>query len=75
MIMLSKAFVLAVRLYQMVGSPVMRWRGVCCLRTPTCSEYAILALKKYPLRIALRMTRERVLDCRFGGFRSFIDYP
>ena len=75
MILISKGLVLAVRLYQLFISPIMRLRGVRCLRTPTCSEYAVLALNKHPLPKALKMIRNRISDCRAGAHRSFVDYP
>ena len=61
--------------YRLIGSPIMRWRGVRCLRIPTCSEYALLALKRYPVPRAVKMIRQRIYECRLGTSRGFIDYP
>jgi putative component of membrane protein insertase Oxa1/YidC/SpoIIIJ protein YidD len=67
--------ILVIHIYRLFGSPYMRYRGVRCLRIPTCSEYAILALRKYPLVQAIKMIYQRVKDCNVGNSRSFIDYP
>ena len=61
--------------YQIIGSPIMRRRGVCCMRVPTCSQYAVLALRKHPVPKAIRLIRQRVKDCRVGASRGLIDYP
>ncbi|MBI5787278.1 MAG: membrane protein insertion efficiency factor YidD [Candidatus Schekmanbacteria bacterium] len=49
-----------VRFYQKFLSPLF---PPACRFTPTCSQYAIDALGKYPLARALRMTIGRVLRC------------
>lgn len=46
--LLSMAIVLAVRCYQWLISP---WLGPRCRFRPTCSEYAVLAVRRHgPLR-------------------------
>lgn len=45
-----------------------------CLCKPTCSEYAIAVLKKYPLVIALPKIRRRLFKTCKGGFYK-IDLP
>ena len=46
-----------------------------CLHYPTCSNYAILALEKYPFKIAIRMIILRLIDCNPYSDRHFFDYP
>lgn len=61
----------AIRLYQRYASERTRRR---CLFQPTCSEYAILAVRKYGAVVGLAMSAYRVLRrCRGSVFR--IDYP
>ncbi len=42
--MLGKVFVALVRTYQVCISPFL---GPCCRFYPTCSEYAIIAIRRY----------------------------
>ena len=58
-----------VRVYQRYAKSETRLR--CCF-TPSCSEYAILALKKYGALIGGIKTVRRLLRCRPPGG---IDYP
>lgn len=68
---LKKAVIGAVKLYQHYAPEEVRRR---CLFKPTCSEYAILAIKKYGLIIGLVKTYVRVVyKCRGNIYR--IDYP
>ncbi|WP_307718798.1 membrane protein insertion efficiency factor YidD [Desulfocucumis palustris] len=46
-----------------------------CLHYPSCSNYAILAFKKYPFLIATKKTINRLRDCNPFSKRSYIDYP
>ncbi|MBU9936507.1 MAG: membrane protein insertion efficiency factor YidD, partial [Ferruginibacter sp.] len=41
---LSFPFIILIKLYQWIISP---WLGQKCRYTPTCSHYAVEALKKY----------------------------
>ncbi len=68
---LKRAVIGAVKLYQHYAPEDIRRR---CLFKPTCSEYAILAIKKYGLIIGLIKTYIRVIyKCRGNIYR--IDYP
>ncbi len=54
-----------VRFYQVCISPL---HGPCCRFTPTCSQYAILAFKKYGFFLGGLKTLWRILRCNpFGG--------
>ncbi len=71
MLSLRFAAVGAIRLYQRYAGERTRRR---CLFQPTCSEYAILAVRKYGAVVGLAMSAHRVLRrCRVSVFR--IDYP
>jgi len=50
-------------------------RGVTCLHYPTCSEYARLALHKYPVLTALRLAWSRYHDCNPFSGRPYLDPP
>ncbi len=46
-----------------------------CLHYPSCSNYAILAFKKYNFITALKKTISRLRDCNPFSNRPYIDYP
>jgi putative membrane protein insertion efficiency factor len=50
-----------VRLYRMLISP---WMPRCCRFTPSCSEYADLALRRYGLFRGTYLTVWRLLRCQ-----------
>lgn len=65
-IILSAPFILLVKLYQWILSPLL---PPTCRYTPTCSVYAIQALKKYgPLKGGY-LALKRILSCNpwWGG--------
>ena len=69
--MLSKLFILLVRCYQKWISPLL---GARCRFYPTCSQYAILAVKKYGFFKGFFKACWRILRCNPwnpGG----VDYP
>lgn len=63
--------ILIIRLYQ----ATKKRKYSKCLFYPSCSNYGILAFKKYHFFKALRITVRRLKDCNFYSDRSFIDYP
>lgn len=69
----SAKFILikSVECYQHYAKEETRRR---CLCMPTCSEYAILTLKKYPLPVALRKIRIRLFFTCDGGI-YIKDFP
>ena len=71
LILLKKILILAIKLYQHYAPEEVRRR---CVLMPTCSEYAILALKKYGVIIGLYKTYVR-LTKRCKGSTYSIDYP
>ena len=66
---LKYIFIWFIRIYQRYAKSETRLR--CCY-TPSCSEYAILALKKYGLIIGSIKAVKRLLRCDPPGG---IDYP
>jgi len=64
-----------IKIYQKTLSPLLTRLGVRCRFYPTCSEYAILALKKYGLWIGIKKTYCRLRRCRPDNFESCIDFP
>ncbi len=71
LLLLRPAAIGCVRLYQHYASEDLRRR---CLFKPTCSEYAILAIKKYGLIIGLIKIYIRLFyKCSGNIYR--IDYP
>ncbi|MBQ8782837.1 MAG: membrane protein insertion efficiency factor YidD [Clostridia bacterium] len=71
LIVLKKAIIGAIRLYQHYAPEDIRRR---CLFKPTCSEYAILAVKKYGVVIGLFKAYKRLFK-RCRGNIYMIDYP
>lgn len=63
-------FTLPIRFYQVAISPVIHLLpGSGCRYHPTCSEYAIIAIKKHGAIKGLIMGTCRILRCQpFGGF-------
>lgn len=68
---LEKIIIGAVRFYKRFISPLHR---PCCRFYPTCSDYAVLAVKKYGPLIGLAKTVWRILRCNPFG-KGGIDFP
>ena len=66
----------AVRLVLLYQSRISarRARG-CCRMTPSCSNYALGALRKHGTARGLRLTLARLLRCRPGGPRGLDAVP
>ncbi len=71
MSLLNSVSIALVKIYQKVKGK----RKPKCLHYPSCSNYAILAFKKYTFFKALCMTVNRVRDCHPFSSRPYIDYP
>lgn len=59
-IFLTKFFCTLIRIYQICISPL---HGPCCRFTPTCSMYALEAIKKYGPFKGLILSIKRILKC------------
>ncbi len=66
----QKAAIYAIRLYQRLTENRLSHR---CVFAPTCSEYAVLAIRKYGLIQGLVLTAKRLYRCRPGA--GGVDYP
>lgn len=59
------AFLLIIRIYQIFISPLF---GASCRYTPTCSQYGLLAIKKYGPFKGGWLTLKRIASCNpWGG--------
>lgn len=68
---LAALIVLAVRVYQVTLSPVLRALGVGCRYFPSCSEYMVLAVRKYGPAVGVVKGIFRVCRCHpwaAGGY-------
>lgn len=62
---LSIPFIWLIKIYQYVISPVL---GPKCRFNPTCSQYAIEALRKYGLFQGCWLSAKRIVRCNpWGG--------
>lgn len=68
---MSRLFIALVRFYQKIISPLF---GPKCRFYPTCSEYAILAVKKYGFVKGFFKAVFRILRCNPFS-KGGIDYP
>ena len=64
--------VFLIQCYQLVISP--HFPGSCRFR-PTCSEYGIIALKRFGLIKGTYLTVRRILRCRPGGDYGYDPVP
>lgn len=61
----SWPFIALIRLYQLILSPLL---GPSCRFTPTCSQYALEAFRKYGPIKGLWLTARRIVRCHpWGG--------
>lgn len=72
--MLSKILIFGVRFYQKFISPIKPKR-IKCRFHPTCSQYAIDAIKKYGAIKGTKKTIDRLKRCNPYNRDSCIDYP
>lgn len=69
---LAYPFILLVRFYQVCISPL---KPPCCRFTPTCSQYALQALRKHGPIKGLYLTVWRVLRCNPWGGSGYDPVP
>jgi putative membrane protein insertion efficiency factor len=69
---LSLPFIALIKLYQWIISPVL---GPKCRFTPTCSQYAIEALKKHGVFKGLWLTIKRLGRCHPWGGHGYDPVP
>jgi len=69
---LSYPLIVLIKFYQYVISPNI---GPKCRYTPTCSQYAIAALKKYGLFKGGWLAAKRIASCHPRGGSGFDPVP
>lgn len=69
---LSLPFIALIKLYQWIISPML---GPKCRFTPTCSQYAIEALKKHGVFKGLWLTVKRLSRCHPWGGHGYDPVP
>lgn len=68
--LLIKTLVLPIRVYQRTLSVLF---APTCRYTPTCSQYAIDALKKYGVLVGLGRATQRILRCHPFSKHTYYD--
>ena len=71
-LILSFPFIIVIKLYQWIISP---WLGSKCRYTPTCSHYAVIALKKYGPVKGVWLTIKRISRCHPWGGHGYDPVP
>jgi putative membrane protein insertion efficiency factor len=69
---LSFPFILLIKIYQKILSPVL---GPQCRFTPTCSNYALEALKKYGVFKGSWLAIKRISKCHPWGGSGYDPVP
>ncbi len=69
---LSLPFIGLIKIYQIVISPIL---GPKCRFKPTCSNYAIEALKKHGIFKGSYLAAKRILRCHPWGGSGFDPVP
>jgi hypothetical protein len=69
---LGLPFIALIKLYQWIVSPML---GPKCRFTPTCSQYAIEALKKHGVFKGLWLTVKRLSRCHPWGGHGYDPVP
>ncbi len=72
LLILSSPIILLIKLYQWIISP---WIGPKCRFTPTCSQYAVEALKKYGPIKGLWLMFRRLARCHPWGGNGYDPVP
>jgi putative membrane protein insertion efficiency factor len=70
--LLSLPFIALIKIYQWIISP---WFGQKCRFTPTCSHYALEALKKYGLLKGMWLAIKRISRCHPWGGHGYDPVP
>lgn len=70
--LLTYPFILLVRFYQVAISPL---KPPTCRFSPTCSTYALEALKKYGLFKGGRLALRRIMRCHPWGGSGYDPVP
>ena len=74
----TRVLIWMVRMYQTTLSPLKRWLFLgagCCRFHPTCSQYAIVALRRHGLCKGLWLAAKRVMCCPPWGGHGYDPVP
>ncbi|MDR3126551.1 MAG: membrane protein insertion efficiency factor YidD [Rickettsiales bacterium] len=63
-----------IRAYQILASPFLGG-GIRCRFRPTCSEYALQAIKDFGIIRGAKLALARIMRCRPGGGRGYDPVP
>ena len=69
---ITKALVGVIGIYRAFVSPII---GPRCRHIPSCSEYALDAIKKRGVLAGALLTSKRILRCRPGGTSGYDPVP
>lgn len=72
LIILSYPFLLLIKIYQYLISPLL---GPKCRFTPTCSQYAVEALKQYGILKGSWLAIKRISKCHPAGGSGYDPVP
>lgn len=70
---IASPFLLLIRFYQLALSPYLG--GSKCRYTPSCSEYAAIAVKKYGPIKGIFLGAKRLSKCHPGGGHGYDPVP
>jgi len=71
---MKSLLIIIIRAYKLTLSPFLS-RKLHCRFHPTCSEFAILALNKYGIKVGSKKAINRLRRCNPYNEESCIDYP
>jgi uncharacterized protein len=63
-----------IKIYKLILSPLLS-KKLRCRFHPTCSDYAIMSLNKYGVKIGIKKAINRLHRCNPYNGESCIDYP
>ena len=69
---ITKVLVGLIEIYRTFVSPII---GPRCRHIPSCSEYAIEAIKKRGILVGALLTSKRISKCRPGGTSGYDPVP
>ena len=69
---IKKLFILPIRLYQLTISPLL---GSHCRHTPTCSQYAIEAIREWGVLKGIWLGTKRIARCHPWGTHGYDPVP
>jgi putative membrane protein insertion efficiency factor len=69
---MKKVFIFIIRIYQRLISPLF---GASCRYTPTCSQYAVEAIRKYGPFKGGWLAFKRIMSCHPWGGHGYDPVP